>query len=237
MAHMTDKTAVVTGAGKGIGRAVTLMLLREGVNVTGLSRTESDLKNLTSEAGELSGRILAYPGDVADEEIVKVCIKKTVSEYGGIDYLVNNAGIGIFKPVHEFTVDEWDSVINTNLRGTFLATKYALPHMIKKNSGTIVNISSIAGKQAFEGGAAYCASKFAMNGFARSLMFDVRKHNIRVILICPGSVATRFHTRGDHLKDKDSILSPDDCARTVLHALTLPQRASVHEIELRITNP
>jgi 3-oxoacyl-[acyl-carrier protein] reductase len=237
LTQLKDTGAIVTGAGKGIGRALTLALLREGVNVSGISRTESDLIQIVGKAEELPGEFRAYPGDVADEFFIEACVGETVADFDRIDHLINNAGIGLFKPVHEFSVKEWDRLIDTNLRGTFLTTKFTLPHMIKKNSGTIVNVSSIAGKHAFEGGAAYCASKFAMMGFSKSVMFDVRKYNIRVVTICPGSVATRFHTRGDHLKDDDKILLPEDCASTILYALTLPQRASAHEIELRITNP
>ena len=237
MAQLKDTGAIVTGAGKGIGRALTLALLREGVNVSGISRTESDLIEIAGEAKDCPGEFRAFPGDVADEDFIEACIGKTIADFGRIDHLINNAGIGLFKPVHEFSVQEWDRLIDTNLRGTFLVTKFTLPHMIKKKSGTIVNVSSIAGKNAFAGGAAYCASKFAIMGFSKSVMFDVRKYNIRVVTLCPGSVATRFHTRGDHLKDDEKILVPEDCVSTILYALTLPRRASAHEIELRITNP
>ena len=237
MNELHGKTAFVSGASRGIGRAIVMALTEEGVNVTGTARTKTDLDSLAEESSKNKGKFLGIAGDISSESDVKEGIRKTVDRFGGLDILVNNAGIGIFKPVQEMSVDDWDMTMNTNIRGTFLATRFSLPHMIKKNAGTIINISSIAGKRGFATGAAYCASKFAMIGFSQSLMLDVRQHNIRVITICPGSVATHFHTGAAMDKEEGHVLTSKDCADTVLYALRLPQSAMAHEIELRITNP
>ena len=237
MNTLQGSCAFVTGAGKGIGRAITLALLKEGVNVTGISRTRTDLESLSKESGSLSGEFKAIPGDISNEHVIKESIEEAVNYFSRLDHLINNAGIGIMKPVQEMSVEEWDLTMNINTRGAFLATRFALPYMIRNNSGTIINIASIARKRAFAGGAAYCASKFAMMGFSEALMFDVRKYNIRVITICPGTVATKFHTGEALKKDKDRVLTPEDCAETVVYALKLLQSAAAHEIELRITNP
>ena len=175
MGKLQGACAIVTGAGKGIGRAITIALLHEGINVCGISRTKPDLESLAQETEGLPGEFQSFPGDISDEQVVKESVDRTVEVFGRLDYLINNAGIGIFKPVHEMSVEEWDRTMKVNIRGAFLAAHYALPHMIRRNTGTIVNIASIAGKRAFAGGAAYCASKFALMGFSEALMFDVRQ--------------------------------------------------------------
>jgi 3-oxoacyl-[acyl-carrier protein] reductase len=234
---LEGKSAYVSGAGKGIGRAIVMALLKEGVNVTGLTRTVSDLNSLEEASQSLSGEFLNFPGDISDEATVEKSINQTVEKFGRLDFLINNAGIGIIKPVQELSIQDWDDTMNINLRGTFLATHFALPHMMKATGGSIINIASIAGKRGFAGGGAYSASKHAMLGFTESLMLDIRKYNIRVLSICPGSVATHFHLGDAMNKEEGKVLTSEDCAETVLYALRLPQSATAHQIELRITNP
>ena len=237
MNNLQGKSAYVSGAGKGIGRAIVLALLKEGVNVTGITRTSSDLDTIAESAQSFPGEFLGISGDIADEDTVEKSIDQTVQKFGVLDFLINNAGIGIIKPVQEMSIKDWDDTMNINMRGTFLATHFALPFMMKAKDGSIVNIASIAGKRSFAGGAAYSASKFAMMGFTEALMLDIRKYNIRVLSICPGSVATHFHTGEAMNKEKGTVLTSEDCAETVLYALRLPQSATAHQIELRITNP
>lgn len=237
MNKLQGKSAYVSGAGKGIGRAIVLALLQEGVNVTGITRTASDLDSLEESSKSFGGEFLNFPGDISDEETVEKSINQTIQKFGGLDYLINNAGIGIIKPMEEMSIKDWDDTMNINMRGTFLATHFALPHMMKVTGGTIINIASIAGKRGFAGGTAYSASKFAMMGFTESLMLDIRKYDIRVLSICPGSVATHFHTGAAMDKEKGKVLTPEDCAESVLYALRLPQSAAAVQIELRITNP
>ena len=160
------------------------------------------------------------------------------AELGPFDVLVNNAGIGIFKPFDQLTLDEWDSTIATNVRSLFLVTREVLPAMRARKQGTIVNIASLAGKNGFVGGTAYTASKHAVLGFSRSLMLEVRKENIRVITICPGSVNTQLIRNQTTLTPNlDTILHPEDVADTVLAAIRLPPRALVSELDVRPTNP
>lgn len=237
MNSLQGKSAYVSGAGKGIGRAIVLALLKEGVNVTGLTRTASDLESIADSSKSNPGKFLGITGDIADEKTVEKSIEQTVKAFGRLDFLINNAGIGIIKPIQDMSIKDWDDTMNINMRGTFLATHFSLPHMMEAKDGTIINIASIAGKRGFAGGAAYSASKFAMLGFTEALMLDIRQYNIRVLSICPGSVATHFHTGEAMNKEKGHVLTPEDCAETVLYALRLPQSATAHQIELRITNP
>ena len=153
---------------------------------------------------------------------------------GSVDILVNNAGIGVFKPVVAMQVSEFDAMWNVNMRGVFLATRAVLPSMIRSRKGAIVNIASLAGKNTFKGGAGYGATKWALRGFAGSLMLEVREHNIRVVTICPGSVDTDFSPGG---KKGAHITQPEDVASAVIFAVTAPERSMFSEIDLRPTNP
>jgi len=154
--------------------------------------------------------------------------------HGTVDILVNNAGVGVFKPVAELSVAEFDTMWATNMRGVFLLTKEVLPHMMRAKRGEIVNIASLAGKNSFKGGAGYCATKWALRGFAGSLMLEVREHNIRVVTVFPGSVETAFSASG---KKGGNITQPEDVADAVLFAVTSPQRSMFSEIDVRPTNP
>jgi len=152
--------------------------------------------------------------------------------------LVNNAGILIAKPFEELTLEDWDQTMATNLRSLYLVTRAVLPAMRRRKSGTVVNVSSLAGKNGFLGGTAYSASKHAVLGFSRSLMLETRKDNIRIIAVCPGSVATPMMQDQPMLKtDPGRILQPEDVADTIVHAVTLPERALVSEVDIRPTNP
>ncbi len=162
-------------------------------------------------------------------------IKAAHDAHVRIDVLVNNAGFGIFKPVAETSVDDFDRLFDVNMRGTFIATREALRYMIEQNDGVIINIASLAGKNGVENGAIYAATKWAVLGFGKSLMLEVRKHNIRVITICPGSTDTGFGS-GSH-PNRDKILRPEDVAEAAVLAASLPARAMMSEIDLRPTNP
>jgi 3-oxoacyl-[acyl-carrier protein] reductase len=155
-----------------------------------------------------------------------------------VDVLVNNAGIALLKPFEDLTVVEWDQTMATNLRSMFLVTREVLPSMRARRQGTIINIASLAGRNGFAGGTAYTASKHAVLGFSRSLMLEVRKQDIRVVAICPGSVDTLLMQKQEMLKpDTARILQPEDVAETVVDVLRLPARATVSELDVRPTNP
>ncbi len=232
--RLDGQVAVVTGASKGIGKAIAYALGREGAHVVLAARSLKELDAAVNEFTREGLKASPVPTDVSIPSQVSALIEGTVDGFGRLDILVNNAGIGIFKNVQEMSVEEFDAMWNVNLRGVFLASKAALPAMIKANRGAIVNISSLAGKNSIKGGAGYCATKWALRGFASSLMLEVREHNIRVVTIFPGSVATNF----SHVNKKgENITQPEDVAEAVLFAVTAADRAMFSEIDVRPTNP
>jgi len=234
---LENKIAVITGAGKGIGRAAAELFLKEGANVVLNSRTKADLDLLVSENSSYKNKILTVPGDISEEAVIKNVIKQTVDNYKQVDILVNNAGFGIFDDFVNSATKDFDDMFNTNVRAVYILTRDFLPYMIQRKEGTIINIASIAGKNGVPGGAIYSATKHALMGLSRSIMFEVRKHGIRVIAICPGSVDTKFFRKTESELKNESMLTPDDIADTILYAATLPPNATVNEIEIRPANP
>jgi NAD(P)-dependent dehydrogenase (short-subunit alcohol dehydrogenase family) len=182
------------------------------------------------------GSIEALRADVRRYEEVRQAVEATVARFGGIDYLVNNAGVGVFANVADMTVDEWSRIIDTNLTGVFYACHAALPHLRRRGGGSIVNISSLAGKNAFSGGAAYCASKSGLNAFSEALMQEVRYDNIRVSYVMPGSVATGF-SGNDEGHGADWKISAAEVAEVVLNLLRHPARSLPSRVELRPSKP
>ncbi len=232
--RLGGQVAVVTGASKGIGKAIAHALAREGAHVVLAARSQKDLDAVVQEFTREGLKASPVPTDMSIPAQVSELIEGTVKGFGRLDILVNNAGIGIFKNVQEMSVEEFDAMWNVNLRGVFLASKAALPAMIKANRGVIVNIASLAGKNSIKGGAGYCATKWALRGFSSSLMLEVREHNIRVVTIFPGSVETNF---SQNSKKGPNITQPDDVADVVVFAVTAPERSMFSEIDVRPTNP
>jgi 3-oxoacyl-[acyl-carrier protein] reductase len=238
MPSSPTQTALVTGATEGIGRATAFALGRAGYRVGICARTESKvrvlLEDLRSEGIEAAGR----PADVSDPQQSARMVEEVTASLGPVGALVNNAGVLIAKPFEELTLEEWDTTMSVNVRSLYLVTRAVLPAMRQRRQGAIVNVASLAGRNGFVGGTAYTASKHAVLGFSRSLMLETRKDNIRVIAICPGSVDTSLLRDQPMLKsDPSRILQPEDVAATILHALTLPERALVSELDIRPTNP
>ncbi len=232
---LKGKTAVVTGASRGIGKSIALSLADAGVKVVLVARHQNDLESAEKEIRKNGGQCIVVQADVSEEAGVFRLMEKTTDAFGTVDILVNNAGHGIFSKVVDTAVKDFDGMMNVNLRGVFLCCKGVLPLMIRQKSGSIINIASLAGKNSFIGGASYSATKWGLLGFSRSLMLEVRDFNIRVVAICPGSVNTSF---SNHSKDSDKIIQPQDVAETVLFALTMPARSNVSEIDIRPTiNP
>ncbi len=233
--RLQGKVAVITGGSRGIGKAIATRFAAEGAKLVLFARDASRLDALKDELKANGAEVFSVAGDMAMESDVVRSVKTAHDAFGRIDILVNNAGFGIFKPVVEMKTDEFDSLFNVNMRGTFIATRGVLPYMIEQNGGVIINIASLAGKNAVENGAAYAATKWAMLGFAKSLMLEVRKYNVRVVTICPGSVDTDFGS--GHRPNADKMLKPQDVADAAVLAASLPVTAMMSEIDLRPTNP
>jgi 3-oxoacyl-[acyl-carrier protein] reductase len=232
------RTALVTGATEGIGRATAFALGRAGWQVGACARTASRLNALLDELAAAGIRAAGRAGDVGDERDAPAIVRHVTDALGAVDALVNNAGVLIAKPFEELTAADWDRTMATNLRSLFLMTREVLPEMRRRRQGTVVNVASLAGRNGFVGGTAYAASKHAVLGFSKSLLLEVRRDGIRVVAVCPGSVGTSMLRDQPLLKaDPDKILKPEDVASTILHALELPERALVSELDIRPTNP
>jgi 3-oxoacyl-[acyl-carrier protein] reductase len=231
-------TALVTGATAGIGRATAFALGQAGYRVGVCARTPSNLRTLLDDLATARIAAAGHPADVGLEADVRDMVAEVTRALGPIDVLVNNAGVALLKPFAELTLEDWDTTMATNLRSMYLVTREVLPGMRDRKRGAVVNVSSLAGRNGFAGGSAYSASKHAVLGFSRSLMLEVRKDNIRVITICPGSVDTGLIREQGVLKpDLAKILRPEDVAATILSSLALPERAMVSELDVRPTNP
>ncbi len=224
--------AVITGASRGIGAAVASELARRGYRLALLARGQKRLEE-TAQSLEGAPEIRVFPCDLQDSSQVERTFKDIFDWAGQVDVLVNNAGVGVFAPLVEISDSQWDSVLDTNLRGVFYCARAVIPRMKKQQSGYIINISSLAGKNAFPGGTAYCASKWGLQGLTYCLAEELRQDNIRVSVICPGSVHTEFspHTG----KDPERMLQPADVARTVGWLLEQEPQSFVSEISLRPT--
>lgn len=232
MGILDGKVAVVTGGNRGIGRGVVAALAREGATVALTARAADAAERAAREVG---GGTLGYACDVRDYDQVRALFRNVAAKAGGVDVLVNNAGIGLFKPVGDIGPDEWRAVIETNLNGPFYCTREAIPLMRARGGGYIFNISSLAGKNAFENGTAYNASKFGLNGFSEALMMDVRYDGIRVSYLMPGSVATEFG-RGSTAK-QGWALQPEDVGEMVVDLLRTHPRAMHSRVEMRPSRP
>ncbi|MBI2428673.1 MAG: SDR family NAD(P)-dependent oxidoreductase, partial [Ignavibacteriales bacterium] len=223
---------IVTGASKGIGSEIAVTLAKEGVSVVLAARNSEALTSLQLKIEKMGGIARAIPTDVTSEHSVKNLVLETLTHFGTIDILINNAGVGVYTNVIDMKTADYEAMMNVNLKGVFLSSREVLSTMIKQKRGEIINIASLAGKNSFAGGSVYSATKWGLIGFGRSLMLEVRDHNIRVVTICPGSVNTHF---ADKERDQPEIIQPEDVAETVLFALTMPNRVNVSEIDIRPT--
>ena len=231
------KVALVTGGSTGIGLAIARALSAEGVQVAITGRDEGRLSAARQKIESSgSGVVQTLCADVRSYEHVERSIAAVVGRYGGLDIVVNNAGVGIFVDVASMEPEQWAAVIDTNLTGVFYVCHAAIPHLRTRGGGFIVNISSLAGKNAFSGGGAYCASKSALNAFSEALMQELRYDNIRVSYVMPGSVATGF-SGGDESRGGDWKILPEDVAEVVLDLVRTPSRTLSSRIEMRPSKP
>ena len=233
--YLSGKIAAVTGSTKGIGYAIAESIAREGAAVAVCGRSQQTVDAAAKRLSESTGsQVSGLAVDVRDPGQVSEFFKMIDSKFGGLDILVNNAGLGIFAPVAEITFDEWKETLETNLSGVFYCCKEGIPRLRKRGGGSIINISSLAGKNPFAGGAAYNASKFGLNGFSEAMMLDHRRDNIRVTYVMPGSVDTDFSPRSAKAEWK---IAPADIADIVLSVLRMPVRTTVSRVEVRPSLP
>ena len=227
---LDGKVAVVTGASKGIGKAIASAFAGAGAKVVLAARTRETLEQVASEIKESGAEALAVPTDVTDVDAVERLIKRTLDVYQHVDILVNNAGVGYFGPVVDFAPDDWDMVVNSNLKAVYLCAKYALPPMLAQGSGQIINVLSIAAKVAFEASAAYCAAKAGALALTKVLASEVRQQNIRVTAVLPGSVHTPFWDDVPEHPDFEQMLKPEHVADTVVSICQQPPGMVTEEI-------
>lgn len=231
---LEGKVALVTGGSRGIGEAVAAALLGRGASVAITGLHEARLEQARQRLAP-SERLEAVRADVRDLDQVRAALDHTIRRFGGLDILVNNAGVGRFVEVADMTPDDWHAVIDTNLTGVFYCCREALPHLRRRGGGWIINLSSLAGRNAFPKAAAYCASKAGLNAFSEALMQEVRYDNIRVSYVMPGSVDTAFGGPGSG--ESDWKLSPGDVARVVVDLLAHDSRSLPSRVEIRPSKP
>jgi NAD(P)-dependent dehydrogenase (short-subunit alcohol dehydrogenase family) len=227
---LDNKIAVVTGGTRGIGRAIAEALVGCGASVAICGRSETAVAKVV---GELGSKVVGRAADVSNPEEVRALFEFVEERLGGLDILVNNAGVGSFASVADTSLESWQRTIGTNLNGAFYCSREAVPRFRKRGGGFIVNISSLAARNPFAGGAAYNASKFGLNGFSEAMMLDHRYENVRVSTIMPGSVNTEFGSGSA----ADWKIAPQDVAEIVLAILRMPERTLISRVEVRPTKP
>jgi NAD(P)-dependent dehydrogenase (short-subunit alcohol dehydrogenase family) len=233
MPNLTGKVAIVTGATKGIGLAIAERMVNEGMSVVVSARTESDV---TTVVERLGAHAMGVSCDVSDPDACQALVDATIDRFGRLDVLVNNAGLGVFKPISELSVEEWRLQIDVNLGGVFYCSKAALPHLSASGDGFIVNIGSLASRNSFATGTGYNASKFGLLGLSEAMMLDVRYDDVRVSIVMPGSVNTPFNNN-QMASERGWKLEADDCALAVMQLLEYPKEAHVSRVEMRPSQP
>jgi NAD(P)-dependent dehydrogenase (short-subunit alcohol dehydrogenase family) len=237
METLRGKVALVTGGSRGIGLAIARALVAEGVQVSVTGKSDAHLSTARARiesAGPAAVETLR--ADVRRYDEIERAVSATVGRFGGLDILINNAGVGIFADVAEMTPAQWSEIVDTNLTGVFNACHAAIPHLRRRGGGSIVNISSLASTSPFVRGAAYCASKAGLNAFSDALMQEIRYDDIRVSCVLPGSVATEF-AQGDSSKGAEWKVAPSEVAEVVINLLRHPARSLPSRVEIRPTRP
>lgn len=237
--ELKHKTAIITGAGKGIGKATAELLAAEGVHLGLLARTSGDLEQLQSELSSQYGvKVFTATADVANATDVRAAVSSLAQSLGHVDILINNAGTASFGKLAEMDPEQWEQIIRVNLMGAYYVTHELLPAMIEQGSGDIINIASTAGERGFATGSAYCASKFALIGMTEALMQEVRKSNIRVTALTPSTVNTPLAVNaGLPIGDEDRMMQPEDVAQLILAGLKLPSRVVLKTAGIWTNNP
>ncbi|MCG1035871.1 3-ketoacyl-ACP reductase [Polaribacter sargassicola] len=239
MENLVRKKAIITGGGRGLGKATAIAFAKEGIDVAITGRNETVLKETVSELEDFGVNAIYTTFDVGNYDEVKKGIQDIITEFGTVDILVNNAGIAAFGTLNDMPVEQWSKIIQTNVMGMYYVTKEVLPYLIEKNKGDIINVSSTAGLNGNATTSAYSASKFAVIGMSESLMKEVRKNNIRVCTLTPSTIVSDMSIDlGIANKDsEDSVLQPEDFAELIVAGLKLPRRAMLKGAALWSTNP
>ena len=233
---LSGKTALITGASAGIGWASALALAGEGANLVVTARREERLAELEAAAQKAGGKAVSLVGDAKEEQTAQQAVDLAIQTFGSLDILINNVGVGNYKNLIDTSAEEYDEMMDSNMRSTFLFTRHAVPGMIKQGSGTILVISSMAGVYGFGGEAVYCATKFAQVGFVQALDKELRSHGIKVGAICPGGVKTEFALgkgRTEESVATSGMLDPEDVAGVVLMACTQSPGSRIIEVQMR----
>lgn len=236
---LQGKLAIITGGARGIGKATAIALAKEGVNLGLIARSEAGLKELATEIEALGVKVKYAMADVSSQEQVEVAVMLLTKELGSPDILINNAGIATFGSVLDMDPEEWKAIIDVNLMGTYYVTRSVLPHMLEKETGDIINISSTAGLGGAATSSAYSASKFGVIGFTESLAQEVRRNNIRVTALTPSTVATDLAVETNLIKENDEskLMQPEDIAEIIVNQLKLNPRIYVKTASVIATNP
>jgi NADP-dependent 3-hydroxy acid dehydrogenase YdfG len=227
--NFKGKTVVLTGASKGIGRALAINLAAQGANLSLIARSKDELKAVQTGCKKAGAQCLIFTGSVANEKLVNKAIDETVETFGRIDYMINNAGYGVFGSTESYTAETWSDLYDTNVKGTFLFSKAVLPNMKAHHSGHIINIASDVAKRVFDGGALYCSSKFAQDAFSAALRKEVRRDGIKVSVVYSGLVNTPFHS-GPSSSDKNTWLTDEDMAQSIMFIMGQPAHVVIDEL-------
>jgi 3-oxoacyl-[acyl-carrier protein] reductase len=233
---LAGKTVLVTGASSGIGWSTALAFARQGANLIVTARRGSRLQALVEAIESLGQGAYLSSGDAADEATAQAAVALAIERFGQLDVLINNAGVGNYKNLVDTSVEEYDALMDTNMKSSFLFTRHAAPHMIAQRSGAILFVSSIAGLQGAAGEAVYCASKFAQVGFAQALDAELRKHNIKVMAFCPGGVKSEFALgkgRTEASIRESHMMNPDEVAETIVFACAQPANLRIPQMVVR----
>ena len=239
MGKLTGKTAIITGASAGFGRATAKMFAAEGCNLVLTARREERLQEVVADCKAAGGEAVYYAGDAADENTAIACVKLAMETFGQIDILINNAGIGRYTPLLESTMADFDLLMNTNVRSAFAFTKYTVPEMLKRHKGQIIMISSAAGVYGYPNETIYTATKFALRGMAQALDKEFREQGLKSCAFCPGAGITEFaigHGRTEEQMAKSGMLTADDVANALLFVCTQSEQSRIMEIRLRAMN-
>ncbi|MEO0041340.1 MAG: hypothetical protein RL329_788 [Bacteroidota bacterium] len=229
MSNLKNKVIILTGASKGIGRALAIQAARQGARLALIARSKAELKTVQAACVAEGAQCLIFVGNVSNEKLANESIKTVVETFGGIDFMINNAGYGIFGPTESYSAETWSDVYDTNVKGTFLFSKAVLPAMKAAGRGHIINVASDVAKRVFDGGSLYCSSKFAQDAFSAALRKEVRKDGIKVSVVYSGLVDTTFHA-DPHSDSKKTWLTDSDMADSILFIMSQPAHVVIDEL-------